>query len=193
MSERIPSIVGLTGATCADRRLTAAVNAVLAGADELPGGTTLLDYCGFDDGIRAARFRSQIDGPARRALDVLEAARGLVLGVPMERGSIPGLFKHLFDLADPERLRNKPALLIVHRHAGDDDVSIRRQVEFLADTFGLEPVQDTLLIGRNQFSSDGLIASEPARLLARAGRTLALAASAGFGASPGIGGRIVRR
>lgn len=190
MSERLPPIVGLTGATCGDRRLTAAVAAILAGADELPGGIDLLDYCGFDEGIRAARFRSQVTGPARDALAAIEASRGLVLGVPVERGTVPGLFKHLLDLADPDRLRGKPAILVVHRHAADDPAPLRRQVEFLSESFGLELLQEVLLIERGQFASDGRLAQETGRLLARAGRTLALAAPGRFGETVDAGSAI---
>ncbi len=178
MSERVPPIVGLTGATSADRRLTAAVQTVLAAADALPGGVALLDYCSFDTGIRSARFRSQVEGSARDALAALESARALVLGVPVERGSVPGLFKHLLDLADPEPLRHKPTLIVVHGHPGDDENSVRQQVEFLCGAFGLDPIHEPIVVARRHFTTDGQLLPDAAKWLARAGRTLALTSSA---------------
>lgn len=181
MAERSFQIVGLTGDPSGDRRLDAAVRAALAGVEEIARGATLLDYADVGDAIRAARFRSQLTGLARSRLEALEAAPGLVVGVPIERGTVPGQFKHLFDLADPEQLRGKPSVVLVHRHARDDATAVRRHVEFLVESFGLDLVHEIVLVDRSQFASDGRLSQENARLLARAGRILALAVASGPG------------
>ncbi len=46
---------------------------------------------------------SQLSLPARRIVEAIEEADGLVVASPVYKGSLPGLFKHLFDLIDPTR------------------------------------------------------------------------------------------
>lgn len=68
----------------------------------------------------AGRLDELAPGPAAIVARLL-AADALVLGVPVYKGSYPGLFKHLFDLINPEALRGKPVLLVAtgggERHA----------------------------------------------------------------------------
>lgn len=69
---------------------------------------------------QAERIEDLAPLPAR-IVQALISADALILGVPVYKGSYPGLFKHLFDLIDPEALRGKPVLLIAtgggDRHA----------------------------------------------------------------------------
>lgn len=48
---------------------------------------------------------------ARLALRRIEEADFLIVGAPVFRGSVPGLFKHLFDLIDLNAVTGKPVLL----------------------------------------------------------------------------------
>lgn len=72
--------------------------------------TKVLDLVDAGTGI-AAFTRIGLDRPARAVVEAIEQADGLMIGCPVFQGSYPGLFKHLFDLIEPRRLRNRPVLL----------------------------------------------------------------------------------
>lgn len=66
-------------------------------------------------------WREQLPAQALRALQAVEEADFLIIGSPVFRGSVPGLFKHLFDLLDTPALAGKPTLVVAtggsQRHA----------------------------------------------------------------------------
>ena len=74
----------------------------------------------FED-IGRCLWREQLPERAMRALQAIETADFLIVGAPVFRGSVPGLFKHLFDLLDTPAMANKPVLLAAtggsQRHA----------------------------------------------------------------------------
>lgn len=55
--------------------------------------------------------RKDIPMPASLAFDQIEAADLLIVGSPVFRAGLPGLFKHLFDLIDMSAMKGKPVLL----------------------------------------------------------------------------------
>lgn len=71
--------------------------------------------------LGTARRVGDLAPEAGALVDRLLAADALVIGSPVYKGSYTGLFKHFFDLLDPEALRGKPVLLTAtgggHRHA----------------------------------------------------------------------------
>jgi FMN reductase len=107
----------------------------------LSAQTHLFDLYEIEESLRAARYRSELAGTARRALQWCEAADGFIIGIPSLRrgGSYPGLFKHFFDLTDFECMKGKPVLIF----ASGTDVDARRlkvQLRLLFRSVNLAPV-----------------------------------------------------
>ncbi|MCJ2014815.1 FMN reductase [Methylobacterium sp. J-076] len=71
----------------------------------------VFDFVDAGPGLGAAWTRDQLPLPARRLIEAIEAADGLVVGSPVYKGSYTGLFKHLFDLVDPQALAGKPVAI----------------------------------------------------------------------------------
>lgn len=72
----------------------------------------VFDFVDAGPGLGAAWTRDQLSLPARRLIDAIEEADGLVVGSPVYKGSYTGLFKHLFDLVDPGALAGKPVAIV---------------------------------------------------------------------------------
>jgi len=94
------------------------VKALPAGLDIVVDTFDILDA---GPGLGAALRRDQLPPDAARVVDAVEQADGLVIAVPIYKGSYPGLFKHLIDFIEPTALERKPVALAAtgggHRHA----------------------------------------------------------------------------
>ena len=55
--------------------------------------------------------RAALPLPAAHIVDAIETADALIVGSPVHNGSYTGLFKHVFDLVEPEALAGKPVAL----------------------------------------------------------------------------------
>jgi len=55
--------------------------------------------------------QDELDSAARAIIEEISRACALIVGVPVYKGSYPGLFKHFIDLMDPEQLEAKPVIL----------------------------------------------------------------------------------
>lgn len=79
------------------------------------------DLTDLQPSLGGAGRLEDLDPASLAIVQSLVAADALILGAPVYKGSYPGLFKHLFDLIDPEALRDKPVLLVAtgggDRHA----------------------------------------------------------------------------
>ncbi|MGD9864670.1 MAG: NAD(P)H-dependent oxidoreductase [Pseudodonghicola sp.] len=73
--------------------------------------SAVLDLADLGQGLGAARKLSDLPPQARGTVDLLLGAEALVIGSPVYKGSYTGLFKHLFDLIEPDALKGKPVLL----------------------------------------------------------------------------------
>ena len=108
---RTSRIVGFCGNSWRPAKSRVLVEAVAADLQAQHGlQTTVLDL--VDAGCGIAGFtRIALDDNARAVVEAIEQADGLVIGCPVFQGSYPGLFKHVFDLIEPNLLRNRPVLL----------------------------------------------------------------------------------
>lgn len=83
--------------------------------------TLHIDLVDLFEDIGTCLWREQLPERAMRALQAIETADFLIVGAPVFRGSVPGLFKHLFDLLDTPAMADKPVLLAAtggsQRHA----------------------------------------------------------------------------
>ncbi len=88
---------------------------------QLPLETLHIDLVDLFEDIGTCLWREQLPERAMRALQAIETADFLIVGAPVFRGSVPGLFKHLFDLLDTPAMADKPVLLAAtggsQRHA----------------------------------------------------------------------------
>lgn len=87
----------------------------------LPLETLHIDLVDLVADIGTCLWRDKLPAPALRALQAIENANFLIVGAPVFRGSVPGLFKHLLDLIDTPAMVGKPVLLAAtggsQRHA----------------------------------------------------------------------------
>lgn len=151
------SIVGIAGSLCGDPKLTHAVNRLTrAAGEEADAIVEVVDYCAIDAAVRSARFRTELDKDTRQALSLVEEADALVIGVPFERGSIPGAFKHLFDLSDPGALAAKPVVLVA-RDPGPEADAFRRHLAVFLDGLRVVPIGAPLLVERDAVSRGGAL------------------------------------
>lgn len=80
-------------------------------AAHIPLETQFVELADVAPLIGAGFDVAQFPEPARNAIRQIETADFLIIGCPVFRGSMPGLFKHLFDLIGMESLTGKPVLL----------------------------------------------------------------------------------
>ncbi|MGX9933752.1 FMN reductase [Advenella kashmirensis] len=73
--------------------------------------TQFIDLVDLVPFIGTAISKDSLNTVAKQALQRIERADFLIVGAPVFRGSVPGLFKHLFDLIDMDALAGKPVLL----------------------------------------------------------------------------------
>lgn len=75
------------------------------------GAAHVFDIADLGEDFGTIRSEAALTPQARAHVDRLLAADALILASPVYKGSYSGLFKHLFDLIEPEALQGKPILL----------------------------------------------------------------------------------
>ncbi|WP_417676823.1 NAD(P)H-dependent oxidoreductase [Pseudodonghicola sp.] len=165
-------IVGLAGSLNLPSRTRALVEAATRRVTELSGLRGLVhDLTDLGPGFGTAQRATDLEPQARAVFDRIVAAKALVIGTPVHKGSYAGLFKHLFDLMEPEALRGKPVLLTATggglRHA----LVIEHQLRPLFGFFEADTMPTGVYAGPTDIL-DGAIASPEisARLNAAAGQ-----------------------
>ncbi|MDE9544597.1 NAD(P)H-dependent oxidoreductase [Xenorhabdus bovienii] len=82
---------------------------------------TLYDMSDLGTSLGQAMCSEQLDDTIHEVIDDIINAKVLVIGVPTYKASYPGMFKHFFDLLEPEALSGKPIILSAtggsNRHA----------------------------------------------------------------------------
>jgi FMN reductase len=105
-------IVAFSGNTQRPSKTRALVEAIAAAAsDRLEVDVRRFDIVDAGPGLGSAWSRDALSLPARRVIEAIESADALIVGTPVYKGAYTGLFKHLFDLVEPEALANKPVIL----------------------------------------------------------------------------------
>ncbi len=106
------TIIGLSGNLDRPSKTRALVQtAVATAASRFEAVGAVFDLADFGPSLGQARRVDDLSPPARSALDVVLSADALVVASPVYKGSYTGLFKHLFDLLDPQAFYGKPVLL----------------------------------------------------------------------------------
>lgn len=115
-------IVGFSGSRSAPSKTQALIGLAVSRLSQRFGALAVChSVVDLQPSLGAAGSLADLDPPAAGIVQSLVTADALILGVPVYKGSYPGLFKHLFDLIEPEALRGKPVLLLAtgggERHA----------------------------------------------------------------------------
>jgi FMN reductase len=122
LSDMTGKVVGFSGNFTQPSKTRALVESV---ASEVGGQYGLraqsFDVADLGPSFGSARWAGELDVQAKTVLDAVTQADLLVVGSPTYKGSYTGLFKHFFDLLDPNALRGKPVLILAtgggERHA----------------------------------------------------------------------------
>jgi FMN reductase len=155
-------VIGLCGTSwrpAKARTLVEAVAADLEARHEIE--VEILDLVDAGPGI-GAFSREGLSADARRVVEAIESARGLVIGSPVFQGSYPGLFKHVFDLVDPCALKNTPVLLTACGGGLRHSLVVEHQLRPLFGFFEACTVSTAIYAGAAEFV-DGRLRSEAVR------------------------------
>lgn len=106
------TIIGLSGNLDRPSKTRALVEtAVATAASRFEAVGAVYDLADFGPSLGTARRVDDLSPTARSALDVILSANALIVASPVYKGSYTGLFKHLFDLIEPQAIAGKPVLL----------------------------------------------------------------------------------
>jgi len=108
----LPHIVAISGSPRRPSKTSALVELIAA---EVAGRTRarldIFDLVDAGPGLGAALQRRDLTLPAARIIDAIEQADALIVGTPVYKGGYTGLFKHIFDLVEPQSLAGKPVVI----------------------------------------------------------------------------------
>lgn len=148
------TIIGVSGNLDRPSKTRALVQtAVATAASRFEALGAVFDLADFGPSLGTARRAADLAPPARSALDVILSADALVVASPVYKGSYTGLFKHLFDLIDPEALRDKPVLLAATGGGDRHALVIEHQLRPLFGFFEARTLQTGVYASERDFVS----------------------------------------
>ena len=169
-----PRLVGLSANVQRPSKTRTLVEAVLSAATaqaSLEG--RVFDLVDAGTGLGAAWTRDQLPLPARRVVEAIEGADGLIVGSPVYKGGYTGLFKHLFDLVDPGALANKPVAIVATGGGARHALVVEHAFRPLFGFFGALQLPTAVYASEADFT-DGALTDEGVReRVAQAGTQLA--------------------
>jgi FMN reductase len=156
-------IIGFAGSHSQPSRTRALVTEAVQDAARQTGlGHAVFDINDLGASFRQAESLFDLSSDARAHVDRLLAARAIVVGSPVYKGSYTGLFKHLFDLIEPEALRGKPVLLTATGGGDRHALVIEHQLRPLFGFFEAASVPTGVYAGSVDIDGDGRL-SDPLR------------------------------
>jgi len=165
-------IVGFAGSFSQPSRPRSLVQAAVDDAAHRTGLRGLVfDLGDLGASLGTAKRIDDLGQDARKLVESLLAADAIVVGSPVYKGSYTGLFKHLFDLIEPEALRGKPVLLTATGGGDRHALVIEHQLRPLFGFFEAASVPTGVYAGAADIDRDGqLSAPLRARLDAAVGQ-----------------------
>jgi FMN reductase len=107
-----PRIIGIAGSVRRPSKTRSLVEAIAAEVGRaMPVDAAVHDLVDIGAGLGTAFSRAQLSADAARVIRDIETADALIVGTPVYKGSYTGLFKHLFDLVEPDALKDVPVVL----------------------------------------------------------------------------------
>ncbi len=169
-----PRLVGLSANIQRPSKTRTLVEAVLqeAGA-HAPIDARTFDFVDAGSGLGAAWSRDELSLPARRVLEAIESADGLVVGSPVYKGSYTGLFKHLFDFVDPAALVGKPVAIVATGGGARHALVVEHSFRPLFGFFGALQVPVTVYASDGDFADGALTDAGVRQRVGQAGSQLA--------------------
>ena len=107
-----PRIIGIAGSVRRPSKTRSLVEVIgNEAARRISADFIVHDLVDIGSGLGAALTRAQLSAEAARVLRDIGTADALIVGTPVYKGSYAGLFKHLFDLVEPDALKDVPVVL----------------------------------------------------------------------------------
>jgi len=158
-----PRLVGLSANVQRPSKTRTLVDLIVReAAARGPVETRVFDFVDAGTGLGAAWTRDQLSLPARRLVEAIEEADGLVVGSPVYKGSYTGLFKHLFDLVDPVALAGKPVAITATGGGPRHALVVEHSFRPLFGFFGALQVPVTVYASDSEFT-DGALTDQGVR------------------------------
>lgn len=169
-----PRLVGLSANVQRPSKTRTLVDTIVReAAARGPVEARVFDFVDAGPGLGAAWTRDQLSLPARRIVEAIEEADGLVVASPVYKGSYTGLFKHLFDLIDPGALAGKPVAIAATGGGARHALVVEHSFRPLFGFFGALQVPVTVYASDADFA-DGVLTDQDVRERAGlAGRQIA--------------------
>jgi FMN reductase len=146
--------VAIAGSLTSPSRCSALAALML---DALHGEQTLsselLEVSHLARDLGQALHRGEASRRLERALEAVERADVLVVVTPVRRGSFPGIFKHFFDLMNPEALRDVPVLLGTTGPSRVPRAQIEAGLLPVLASFAARTVETTLFASERDFDA----------------------------------------
>lgn len=105
-------------------------------AEQHPLHVQYIDLVDLLPQVGAALTQEALPPKARQAVQAIEQADFLIVGTPVFRASLPGLFKHVFDLVDQHALQGTPVLLAATGGSARHALVLEHQLRPLFGFFG---------------------------------------------------------
>lgn len=171
------NIVGLAGSyhvPSRTRRLVEEiVNHTITRYAEPPAGrrsvtSKVVDLTQFGPDLALARRIEDLAGTSRDIVDLIIGADVLVVAVPVYKGSYPGLFKHLFDLIDPQALAGKPVILAATGGGDKHALIVEHQLRPLFAFFESQTMATGIYASDKDFEDGRLVSASVFERIGRA-------------------------
>lgn len=153
-----PRIVAFSGSTRRPSKSRSLALAIATGVDQRLGVTIeSYDIVDAGPGLGAAFTRKELSLEALQVLEAVEQADAVIAVTPVYKGSYTGLFKHLIDFIEPDRLLNKPVVIGAtgggHRHA----LIVEHQLRPLFGFFSAMIVPTTVYASDHEFVDGSIV------------------------------------
>ncbi|AQS41025.1 MAG: FMN reductase [Candidatus Tokpelaia hoelldobleri] len=154
-------LVGLAGSYSQPSRTAALVAYIRDVAEKhYAVESTLYTMQDLGASLGAAQHYDRLAPQARRIFKDIAEADALIIAIPVYKGSYPGLFKHMFDLMDPDALVGKPVILAASGGGSRHALVVEHQLRPLFGFFRAHGMATTIYASAADFAGEGTIVAD---------------------------------